>query len=108
MNKPFRTLLEGLPPERRKCIAVKTQMLKNEMALAELRQALQLTQEALANELQIKQAAVSKVEHQSDMYISTLRRILHAMGAELKITAHFPEGTVVINQFDELGSSTQR
>lgn len=102
MSKPFRTLLEGMPPERKKRIATKTQQLKDEMALAELRQALQLTQEALAKELHVNQAAVSKFEHQSDIYISTLRKILAAMGAELKITAHFPDGTVVINQFDEV------
>jgi DNA-binding transcriptional regulator YiaG len=93
-------LLEEMTPERKKRIAVKTRLLKDGMALAELRQALQLTQEALASELHVNQAAVSKFERQSDIYISTLRRILAAMGAELKITAHFPDGTVVINQFD--------
>ena len=102
MSKPFKSLLEKMPAERRNRIKVKTEFLKNEMALQELRQALELTQEELANSLKINQAAISKFEHQSDIYISTLRKILYAMGADLKIVAHFPHGDVLINQFDEI------
>jgi len=101
MAKPFRKLIENLPPERRERIRIKTGVLKNEMALHELRQALQLTQEELANTLKMKQTAISKFEHQSDIFISTLRKILFAMGADLKIVAHFPDGDVVINQFND-------
>ncbi len=50
----------------------------------------------------MNQAAVSKLEHQSDMYISTLRRFLEAMGARLQIVASFPEGDVCINQFEQV------
>jgi transcriptional regulator with XRE-family HTH domain len=101
MAKPFRKLIENLPSERRERIRIKTGVLKNEMALHELRQALQLTQEELANTLKMKQTAISKFEHQSDIFISTLRKILFAMGADLKIVAHFPDGDVVINQFND-------
>jgi len=101
MAKPFRKLIENLPPERRERIRIKTGVLKNEMALHELRQALQLTQEELANSLNMKQTAISKFEHQSDIFISTLRKILFAMGADLRIVAHFPDGDVVINQFND-------
>jgi len=41
------------------------------------------------------------MESQSDMYVSTLRRFLEAMGAQLKIVAEFPDGEVVINQFKQ-------
>ena len=102
MNKPFKKLLEEMTPERRERIEIKTSLLKQELALKELRQALRLTQEDLASSLQLNQAAISKFERQSDIYISTLRKILSAMGAELKIIAHFPDGDVVINQFDEI------
>jgi predicted transcriptional regulator len=50
------------------------------MALDELRAALDLTEEQLADVLRVKQAAISKVERRSDMFISTLRRIIEAMG----------------------------
>ena len=102
MSKPFKDLLKDMSPERRERIRLKAEVMKNEMALSDLRQALDLTQEELAKSLHMKQAAISKFEHQSDIYLSTLRRILFAMGAELKIVAQFPEGTVLINQFDDI------
>jgi transcriptional regulator with XRE-family HTH domain len=91
-----------MSPERRQRIAVKTAQLKQEMALQELRQALDLTQKELAEKLHVNQAAVSKFENQSDIYIGTLRKILAAMGGELRITAHFDEGDIQISQFDEV------
>jgi len=33
------------------------------------------------------------------MYVSTLRKYIQAIGGELEIIAHFPEGNVRINQF---------
>ena len=102
MSKPYRELREKMTPEQRKLSKTKTEVLKNEMALQELRQALDLTQEELARELQVNQAAVSKFESQSVIYISTLRKILFAMGGELKIVAHFDDGDVLINQFDDI------
>jgi transcriptional regulator with XRE-family HTH domain len=107
MSKPFSMLLEKMPEMRRKKIASQTLYLKKEMALRELRQALDLTQAQLAEAMNMKQAAVSKFERQSDLYLSTLRNILSAMGADLKIIASFPEGDVQINQFDEIRSETQ-
>jgi len=107
MSKPFNTLLERMPAARRKTIAALTSHLKQEMALCELRQALDLTQTQLAETLNMKQAAISKFERQSDIYISTLRNILTAMGADLKIIASFPEGDVLINQFDEIRSEAR-
>jgi hypothetical protein len=50
-----------------------------------------------ADELGISQAALFKMEHQSDWQISTPRRILAAMGGELRLVAHFPHGEFVIS-----------
>ena len=102
MSKPMENLRRGMSPDRRRRIRIKAEVLKKEIALRELRQALELTQQQLANTLNMNQAAIAKFESQSDIYISTLRKILSAMGAELMIIAHFPEGDVVINQFKEL------
>lgn len=102
MSKPFANLRNAMSPERQKRNTIRTEFLKQEIALRELRQALDLTQEQLASTLNVNQAAISKFERQSDIYISTLRKILAAMGAELKIIAHFSEGDVVINQFHDL------
>jgi hypothetical protein len=51
----------------------------------------------------MKQASISKLERRADMYISSLRRFVEAMGGQLEITAKFPEGDVRINQFEDLG-----
>ena len=70
-----------------------------EMPLHELRQAKALSQVKLAESLHINQAAVSKIEHRTDMYISTLRDYIRAMGGELEIIAKFPDGAVRIKNF---------
>ena len=100
MAKQFKNLMDNLAPERRERIEDRAQALLIEMALQELRQTRHLTQQQVADILNLNQAALSKMENQTDMRVSTLRRILAAMGGELKIIAQFPEGEVVINQFD--------
>lgn len=72
------------------------------MPLQELRHARKLSQEQLADMLHVKQASISKLERRSDMYISTLRNFIRAMGGELEINAVFPEGVVCIDQFHTL------
>ncbi len=100
MAKSFKNLRDKMSPERREKNRLRTQMLLQEMAINELRKALELTQEDVAGKLEVNQAAISKLEHQSDMYISSLRRFLAAMGGELRIIAHFPDWDVRINQFE--------
>lgn len=102
MARKFRELLEKMPPERRAAIKAGADRLRAEMALDELREALKLTQESLAESLHINQAAISKVERRSDMLISTLRKIIEAMGGALEIRAVLPDGVVKITQFSEL------
>jgi len=102
MARPFKNLVKKMSPESQERVKKRTAQMYSEMALQELRQAMQLTQQQIAEHLKMNQAAVSKIEHQSDMYLSTLRRFLAAMGGELRIIAHFPQGDVVINQFEEI------
>ncbi len=99
MAKSIQTLRATMSPERRARNQQQTQALMEEIALQELRQALNLTQEQVAKILRMNQAAVSKMEHQSDMYISTLQKLVSAMGGQLKLVASFPEREVVLNQF---------
>ena len=102
MAKPFKNLVDKMSPESRERIKKRTTQMYSEMALQELRQALHLTQQELAEVLQMNQAAISKLEHQSDMYVSTLRRFVAALGGELRIIAHFPQGDIVVNQFEDI------
>lgn len=84
----------------------RTQQLLEEMLLAELRQSAGKSQREIAKRLGIKQPSLSKLEKQSDMQISTLRRIVAALGGELEVIARFPNGAVKIKPF--AGSKKKR
>jgi transcriptional regulator with XRE-family HTH domain len=71
------------------------------MALEELRRAKQLTQAEMAEMLDVPQSSISRIEQRADMYLSTLRNYIHAMGGVLQIQAVFPGGAVVINRFGD-------
>ena len=105
MAKPFRSLRDKMSPEAQAAAEQKTQALLEGLPLQELRQARQLSQEQLAAILQVKQASISKLERRTDMYISTLRQFIEAMGGELEIVAKFPDGVVRITQFQEIAPS---
>lgn len=100
MAKSFQTLREKMSPESQERAKARTNEMLEELALQELRKALNLTQEQVAEAMQMNQAAVSKMEHQSDIYVSTLRKFVLALGGRVKIVASFPDREVVINQFD--------
>jgi transcriptional regulator with XRE-family HTH domain len=97
--KNFNTLVEKRTPEARERARQLADKYRTEMALGELREAREMTQQHLARILKVNQAAVSKMERRTDMYVSTLQDFVRAMGGELKITASFPEGAVEISQF---------
>lgn len=102
MAKPFKDLVAKMSPEAQQKAEERTKEHLLEMEIRDIRKALDMTQIELAKNLSVNQAAISKMEHQSDMFISTLRAILSAMGASLKIVASFPEGEVLINQFEDV------
>jgi transcriptional regulator with XRE-family HTH domain len=101
----FSKLTENFSEERKAEIAQKTAQFRTEMALSELRQALQLSQAELAAKLQIKQPAVARLEKRTDMYVSHLRKVIEAMGGELDIIARFPDEEVRIDNFSQLADS---
>lgn len=102
MAKNFNTLKALLSPESQKQVAQKAEQMLQEMPLQELRQARGLSQKMMADALNIQQPAVAKIEKRTDMYLSTLRNHIQAMGGELEIVARFPEGSVKIQNFSDL------
>ena len=79
-----------------------------EMDLAEIRRALKLSQEEIAQILHVGQGSVAKIERRTDMYLSTLRRFIEAMGGELEIVARFRgDHTVKIRNFADLSEPQQ-
>ena len=87
MAKNFKLLQAKMTPESRTRSEVKAQEMIRAMALDELREALDLTQAQLAAVLKVNQSAISKLERRTDMYVSTLRSIIAAMGGKLEIRA---------------------
>jgi transcriptional regulator with XRE-family HTH domain len=81
--------------------AVRVFSILGELLLSEIRELAGKSQSQVADVLGIKQPSLSKLEKQSDMQISTLRRIVNALGGELEVIARFPKGTVKIDQFNQ-------
>ena len=67
-----------------------------------MRHARRLTQVQLATALGVSQAQVSRIENQADLYLSTLRSYVEAMGGELQLRAVFPDGQATLVGVEEV------
>lgn len=100
MAKSFDELVKRTTTKRtRDRAARRSKELLAELFLGEIRKAAGKSQGELAEELHIKQPSLSKLEKQSDMQISTLQKIIEALGGEADLVARFPKGTVKLGQF---------
>jgi transcriptional regulator with XRE-family HTH domain len=102
MAKSFDELVARTTTDRtRRRAAKRFGELLGELLLSEIRHLAGKSQRELAAALGIKQPSLSKLESQTDMQISTLRRIVQALGGELDVIARFPKGAVRIDQFND-------
>jgi transcriptional regulator with XRE-family HTH domain len=102
MAKSFDELAKRVMSSKSRTRAVRrTRELLAELLLSEVRKLAGKSQSQLARELGIKQPSLSKLENQDDMQISTLKRIIEALGGEVHIIARFPKAKVRIRQFDD-------
>ena len=108
MAKNFRELEARMSPAARIRSDAKARKMVEGIALGDLRQAMGITQERLAKALRINQAGVSKIERRSDIFVSTLRKAVKAMGGELEIRAKFRTGDVKIKQFGGIARRARR
>lgn len=102
MARKFAELRAKMSPEARAQAEAKASAMLAEMPLNELRQARGLSQKMLAEVLHVQQPSIAKIEKRTDMYISTLRSHIEAMGGQLEVIAKFPDGVVKISNFSEL------
>ena len=93
--RPFAELVAAMAPASRKRVDERFNETMARLRLGDIREAVGKTQVELAAELGLGQGSVSKIESAADMYLSTLRRYVEALGGELEVLARFPEGTVV-------------
>ncbi|MGD0960911.1 MAG: XRE family transcriptional regulator [Methylomonas sp.] len=105
MANKFSELQAKMKPEAQAKAKAKAQVMLAEMPLNELRQARGLSQKMLAEVLHVQQPSIAKMEKRTDMYISTLRSHIEAMGGELEVVARFPDGVVKISNFADLEKS---
>jgi len=100
MAKSFDELVKRTTTKKTQAKAARrAQQLLGELLLSEVRELSGKSQQEVAESLGMKQPSLSKLERQADMQISTLRKIVAALGGELQIVAEFPNGIVKIDQF---------
>lgn len=96
MARSLNDIIAALPVDEQEAIEARYQELKQEVeSLRELRQIAGKAQEDIAIALNIKQPSVSKIEKQADMYLSTLRGYVEAIGGELELTVKLPSRPVL-------------
>ncbi|HLA92155.1 MAG TPA: XRE family transcriptional regulator [Actinomycetota bacterium] len=84
-------------PSRRARVDERKHAMRDVLALAELRASREVTQEGLADALGVSQPNISRIEHQDDAYLSTLRSYVEALGGRLEVRAVFDDQTVELD-----------
>lgn len=91
MTTRARDIIEKLPADSRARVERRAkELVAEEMALRELRKAVELTQERMGELLGIGQDGVSRIEKRCDLLVSTLRSYVAAMGGRLRLVAELP------------------
>jgi len=98
-RRPFKELKAPIEadPLRRARVDERKHAMRDILALAELRASREVTQEGLADALGVSQPNISRIEHQNDAYLSTLRSYVEALGGRLEVRAVFDDQTVELD-----------
>lgn len=99
MARKFGELRAKMSTEAQARAAARAEAMLLEMQLRELRKSRHVTQVEVARAMSVEQAAVSKLERRDDMYVSTLREYVKALGGELKLVASFPDAEILVHPF---------
>jgi hypothetical protein len=83
-------------PERRFHMEQHKHAIRDALALSDLRAARAATQQQVAAAMGETQANISRIEHQDDLYLSTLRTYIEALGGQLEIAAVFPDQRILL------------
>lgn len=92
MAVPFEEILQEFSPERRARIDRKAQRMHTQSrTLAGLRKALGVSQRRLADALETSQSNVAQIESKADVMVSTVARIVGALGGKLHLMVTLPD-----------------
>lgn len=108
MATKWNDMRRTLSSEREARIKSRVEAEMSRLPLAELRKARSMTQNRLAEVLHVNQGAISRMEQRSDMYLSTLRSYVEAMGGHLDVRAVFPDGEVVLDHLNLTDSGEEK
>ena len=106
MGRTREEIMASLPMARRSLIDARAAELHVEVeGLKALRLLAQRSQEQIAQSLGVKQPSVLKIERQTDLYLSTLRRFVEAAGGTLELRVELPgKGVLHLTGLGELKS----
>lgn len=91
MGRTLQEVMDALPADERAAVELRATELRAEVeGLQALRQLAERSQEQIARSLGIKQPSVHKIEKQTDLYLSTLRRFVEAAGGTLELRVQLP------------------
>lgn len=97
MSRTLEDVLDAMPAEQRAAVEARSIELHQEVeGLKALRILAKRSQEQIAQGLGIKQPSVLKIERQTDLYLSTLRKFVEAAGGTLELRVQLP-GTGVLS-----------
>lgn len=102
MARKFSELRARMSPEAQSRAAARAEAMLVDMQLQELRKARNVTQVEVARAMNVEQASISKLERREDMYVSTLREYVRALGGELRLVASFPDADIQVHPFEPL------
>lgn len=99
MSKAFKGLANGVLSDRARTARVDEykHAIRDAVSLSEVREALDVTQREVAEVMKVTQANISRIEHQDDLYVSTLAGYVAALGGRLEVTAVFPERSFALD-----------
>jgi len=97
MTIPYEEVFKEFSAEDQAWIKQRAGELKaEELNLREVRRLRKLTQAHLSRKLKIGQEGVSRIEKCTDLYLSTLRSYVEAVGGKLSLMVEFPDRPPVI------------
>src|SRR5680860_1540659 len=98
-TKPFSELSDRIlqDPVRRARIELMQRAVEDAIDLTEARENQGLTQQQLAEKLGVTQANISRIEHEEDLYLSTLRAYMESLRGEMQVKAVFEDQEVYLD-----------
>lgn len=96
MSVNFKDLLTELPAEKQAKVKEMAEEMRMELQLHRIREELEISQQQIAEALNIKQPSVAALEKRgNDVRLSSVKRYVEAMGGVLNLSVQLPTGKTV-------------